>query len=348
LTGARLKQKNGGILENESESLEHIIPNALGGRLKSKDILSHYANQHLNETVDKKFVKIFEAFCLRLELGRDRPATPSMRGKHSHYGVDVIFKNNRFYPTKPVFDEQNMVIYADSEKTGHNYRTHLLAKGKIAAADAVRVFDDMAGSIELKFELDNKVFNQGFAKIAVGFATLKGVAREYLRSAVDIEKNRLREDIILIPSVPKSHIEQEFELQVRKGSHYPVHGLVLYGSRKDRLLYCHVELFSAFQWHVILDDNYEGEDIFHSYIHQLSMDSEITLNEYLCSVLSEESGRALAPCYKRITKNDAVNLRTRHIIGSDMMRKYTYFKFNSLCAFSNMIYLRRKMAILGL
>jgi len=57
LTGARLKQKNGGILENESESLEHIIPNALGGRLKSKDILSHYANQHLNETVDKKIRK---------------------------------------------------------------------------------------------------------------------------------------------------------------------------------------------------------------------------------------------------------------------------------------------------
>ncbi|MBD9581248.1 hypothetical protein IB269_07675 [Delftia sp. DLF01] len=343
-----LKIKSESTSENDLESLEHILPNALGGKLKSKDILSHFSNQKLNNFIDKEFVKIFESFCLRLELEKDRKTTPSMRGIHNAYGADVIFKKNRFYPSKPIFDQDKKIIYADSKKTGNDYKKFLLKEGKITNSDVIEVLDDMAGGIELKFTLDNKIFKQGLAKISAGFAALKGVPRESMRDVIDIKNKEFREKIIIIPSIPKSHVELKFERNALNGPHYPIHGLVLTGSKNDRLLYCHVELFSAFQWYVVLDDNYEGEDIRHTYAHQLIGDSEITINEYLEGVVGKEQGDILAMNYKYISRDEAYKFQAIHSNGNLDLRKYTYFKFNSLSAFANMVFLKRKMELLSL
>lgn len=348
LTGTDLKIKSESTSEKDLESLEHIIPNALGGKLKSKDILSHFSNQKLNNSIDKEFVKIFESFYLRLELEKDRKTSPSMRGVHNGYETDVIFKNNRFYPSKPIFDQHKKIIYADSEKTGNDYKKLLLKEGKITNSDVIEIFDDIAGGIDLKFTLDNKIFKQGLAKISAGFAAFKGIPREFMREVIDIENKEFQERIIVVPSIPKSHIELEFEKNALNGPHYPIHGLVLIGSKNERMLYCHVELFSAFQWYVILDDNYEGEDIRHTYAHQLIGNSEISINEYLEGVVGKEKGSTLAMNYKHISRDDAYKFQAIHSSGNLKLREYTYFKFNSLSAFSNTTFLRRKMALLGL
>lgn len=346
LTGEKLKAKEPDVTHDDSESLEHIIPNALGGKLKSSDILSHKGNQDLNTLIDVPFTKIFEGFCLRLDLNKDRKTSPSMRGLHVGYDADVVFKNNRYYPAKPFFDDEKNVIYADSQKTGENYKKYLLKNNKITALDKIAIFDDMAGNIHLKFALDNKVFKQGLAKIAAGFASINKVSRENLKDVIDLESKSFREKIIVAPSVPTNDLERRFELQASKSSHYPMHGLVLSGSKSERFLYCHVELFSAFQWYVLLDDDYEGEDIHHTYAHQLVDGRDIDFLEYFGGVLTAQESNTLALNYKRISRQAMIWAANLH--GQASLREYTHFKFNSLAAFANYVFLHRKAESLGL
>jgi len=346
LTGKELKKKECDPPEDDSESLEHVIPNALGGKLKSRDILSHKANQELNNLIDKEFVKIFDSFCLRLGLDKDRKTTPSMLGLHNGYDVDVVFKNDRYYPKKPFFDPEKKVIYADSLRTGKNYKIHLSKSGQIAESDDVKIFDDMAGGIELKFSLDNKVFKQGLAKIAAGFASIKKVPRKNLKMVIDIGTKKFRDKIIVAPSIPASPLENDFEMKASKSAYYPIHGLVLSGSKTERLLYCHIELFSTFQWYVLLDDDYDGEDIHHTYAYRLIDNSDIDFSEYFNSILTKENSDLLAASYKRISLMQMIEFQRRY--SEPSLREYTYFKFNSMAAFANYVFLKRKAESLGL
>lgn len=346
LTGKELKAKISDIPQDDSESLEHIIPNALGGKLKSRDILCHKGNQDLNRLIDIPFTKIFESFCLRLDLNKDRKTSPSMRGLHADYAVDVVFKNDRYYPAKPFFDDEKKIIYADSIKTGENYKKHLLNKNRIIESDQITILDDMAGGIDLKFILDNNVFKRGFAKIAAGFASINNVSRENLKSVIDLESNTFHEKIVVAPSIPANDLERKFEFQVSKSCHYPIHGIVLSGSKQERLLYCHVELFSAFQWYVLLDDNYEGEDIHQTYAYRLVDGTDIDFSEYFNSVLTSQESNALTATYKRISRQQMI--WAEKFFGQMSLREYTHSKFNSLSAFANYAFLHRKAASLGL
>ena len=61
LTGKTITEKDHPN-KDDHKSLEHIIPNALGGKIASNYVLTFRANQQLNEEIDKEFTKIFTAF----------------------------------------------------------------------------------------------------------------------------------------------------------------------------------------------------------------------------------------------------------------------------------------------
>ncbi|AWB06353.1 hypothetical protein A6A40_14650 [Azospirillum humicireducens] len=346
LTGKTLKAKRKDLQEDESESLEHIIPNALGGKLSSLRILSHKANQDLNDLIDKRFVKIFEGFCLRLEIEKDRKTTSSLRAVHDGYNVDVVLKNNRYYPRKPFFDPDKKAIYADSQKTGENYKTYLIKKGDISESEEVEIFDDISGEFKIGFSLDNSVFSKGIAKISAGFATFHGVPRDNIIDVIDIKNHMFHDKLLIAPSIPMNGIEAEFEEKVQKSHYYPVHGLVLYGSKEDRILYCYVELFSAFQWYVMLDSDYNGEDIHRTYTYSIIDGSEISLDDYIGSLLTGDEASSLLKTYKIISRQNFIELNRSS--GTQKTKNYTFSKFNALSSFSNYVFITKKAKLIGL
>lgn len=340
LTGVPLRKKRGEEIDDDCESLEHIIHNALCGTLSSSQILSHRANQDLNKLIDTKFVKMFEALCFRLDFDRDRPGTSRLRGSHQDYLVDVIFKEDRFFPVKPHFDELRRLIYADSIRTGQNYKKHLVNTKVISEGEEIHILDDMAGNICLPFSVDNRTFKQGFAKIAAGYAAKCGISRENMKMVIDTDRNAFRDQIFLVPSFPASQLEHDFESKAFQSASYPIHSLVLVGSKMERLLYCHVELFSAFQWYVLLDDDYDGDDIFHSYACRLSDGAEIDFSEYFRYVLTEQESADLASRYKRVGLLKIAEF-SRASKGPHL-KQYNHFKFGALSAFANYRFLVRK------
>ena len=79
LTGVELDESN--------RSLEHILPNALGGALHSKDILCAAANQLLSEQIDTPFNEIFAGTHRRLPLKKDRPSAAALEGHHAEHDI---------------------------------------------------------------------------------------------------------------------------------------------------------------------------------------------------------------------------------------------------------------------
>ncbi|WGZ91034.1 MAG: HNH endonuclease [Candidatus Thiocaldithrix dubininis] len=335
LTGKTITEKDHPN-KDDHKSLEHIIPNALGGKIASNYVLTFRANQQLNEEIDKEFTKIFTAFVARLPINKDRNSTPSVSAFHPEYQTDVFFKNGRFFPKKPFFDDEKRIIYADSEKNGKNYRAYLEREGKVSKGETIRIMDDLAGDIEIPFQLGNVIFKKGFAKIAAGFATLKGVSRNNLSDVIDLTSNKIKDKIILSPFIPNAS-ELLFESNKYKSINYPVHSLVLVGSKSQQFLYCYVDLFSAFQFYVLLSQDYAGNDIYEAYTYDILNDKEINHNDYIKSIpnvpasLVDEKYRVISPI-------DFIKNTHR----ADETRIYCHDNFYKLASFVNYTFINQK------
>lgn len=346
LRGKRLKSSEVVSKDNpDRESLEHIIPNAIGGKLKSKNILSHAGNQQLNDKIDTEFVKIFTSFTTRLSLNKDRKSNPSMSAFHVDHRLNVIFKDGRYFPVSPYFDEESGTIYAYPLKNAKNYKKHLINTGVISESDDIKLADDMAGKIEMPFGLGNQNFKQGMAKIAIGYASLNGIAREQLTSVLDVENNSILNQILLVPSLPTSQSEEFFERNVVNSVHYPCHTLTLCGH--DGILYCHIELFNAFQWYVILSEDYQGDNIFQAYTHDLLNDQEISRADYIASVKMP----AELPKIKELRKLPPALLNHIAYVAAtkkETLKSYNHYKFNQLSEFTKRHFVYNKAISLGL
>lgn len=342
LTGNEIKEKT---LEtsDDAESLEHIIPNALGGRLSSRRILTHKANQDLNSDIDVPFMKIFESFMARLNLKKDRKTTASTSALHIDSSKEVVVKDGRFFPRKPFYDKNKKTIYADSKKTGENYRKHLLKEKIITEEDVVAIFDDLAGEFSIDFKLDNRSFKRGLAKIAAGYAAFHGVSRENLKGVVDTEQKKFREQIVVAPSIPSSPQEIIFEEASYLSDFYPIHSLVLCGNKSEKILYCYVELFSAFKWYVALDSQYEGEDMHEIYIYDVLGGREIDYKTYATSISKDFDFKKLESEY-RVTPIGIFS----SFLDVDKLKALNHQRFNMLSAFVNHTYLAEKAKGLGL
>ncbi|MDW3098675.1 MAG: HNH endonuclease [Alphaproteobacteria bacterium] len=64
-------------LSAANHSVAHVIPNALGGRLKLKNVLCRDCNTKLDEVADNALVEAFSAWPTLLGIARDRGANPA-------------------------------------------------------------------------------------------------------------------------------------------------------------------------------------------------------------------------------------------------------------------------------
>jgi len=338
LTGAEITEDN--------KSLEHILPNALGGQLKSRSILCSEANLQLSELIDTPFNKIFELIHRRLPLDKDRPSNTGIVGIHQKHKEEIIFKGNKCFPLKPIFDNEKNVLYAQSEKIGNGYIGYLKKSGVIKPDQEVKIWTDLAGEYRFNFKIDETIFPLGFAKIAAGFATLKGVDRSNLKSILNLTKNEFRNDILLIPFFPVTPQDVIFEQNTHKSIHYPLHTILLKGSHKDKILYCFIELFSTFQYIVIVDDDYQGEDIYHKYFYDLLNSEEIDYEKYLDSVIDNPVFRNILLDYKDFSSENIKSIQNIRKTSRNTLNLYCFNKFHQLESFITFITLTKKMELL--
>lgn len=132
-------------LSEEKCSVEHIIPRGIGGRLTSKNIFCKTCNNKLGTEIDSDFVNVFHPILNNLNISK------KFQGKDI-LGI-VISSEYEYYEAKIKNNKITSMFDSSKQYVEFNPKKHRL--------------------VAYKFDLDNKSFRKGLAKIAFDYAIEK-------------------------------------------------------------------------------------------------------------------------------------------------------------------------------
>ena len=279
---------------------EHIIHNGIRGKLISRAILCEECGGAYSKD-DANFCKIFAPFVVALSdrmIPADHGKTDgnTLKGsifktpdvKEGDEGLEVTAKNGEVIPVQPFYtiEENKINVYAGKKRIKDYLKVltkELADKGDNIANYTIEQHTDIhnQGYIAYYFSKGNDNFNEefkkGMVKIATEYALHCGISRELLTEVISIDdKGKATIDYDrakLIPFIPTTLFDilyEDHRYLFEDG--YPSHMLKLFTSKyndgKTRL-YCYLDLFSTFQYYVLLNDDYEGEEISETYAQRL-------------------------------------------------------------------------------
>ena len=267
---------------------EHIIQNAIGGVLVSDDILCRSCGSYLGKSVDAPFEKMFSSISklLKIRIQRKSNKRSEIVGKLGEIDAIYDLNSDKIYPKKPffIYDEfSNVLKIFAGEHCIKNYsklqERNFTIKKKIKNITIVNITDlrdEYSDKFFFPFNINSQDFKRGIAKIAIGFACKNNISRIDLPNVLDCKNKSLREKIEVIPFVPCNLFDQHFEeYRYEYEENFPQHNLLLFSEMYagKRSLICFIELFSTFQFYVILNDDYKGDECFFSF-GQYLLDTE--------------------------------------------------------------------------
>lgn len=99
------------VLTTDNSSIEHIILNSIGGRLKSQELLCKKCNSLLGESSDKELSNQLSLFAGLFQVKRERGEHPPIKGGTTQSGKEYII-NDGYFPilSKPIVEIQEMII----------------------------------------------------------------------------------------------------------------------------------------------------------------------------------------------------------------------------------------------
>ncbi len=267
---------------------EHIIHNAILGRLITNNILCKECGSNYSAN-DAAFTSLFYPFVKRLEnfdvYCRRSTNSHEIHGYlHTCTGIskkEVVEKNNgEVYSTDMkcpdyTIDDanKNIVVTAPKERV-ETFRKQMTLKDAkyvnftFTSKDYLAQGNHIAYFFSEKKSRFNEHFKQGIVKIALEFAIDRGIDRTYMPDILNIDKKGyasvIYDCVDVIPYTPLTKEENEYEIRKHTFVPFPQHLLRLYNIENpdsSKSLVCYIELFSTFQYFVILNSKYEGPDI---------------------------------------------------------------------------------------
>lgn len=263
------------LLNGSNISVEHIIPNSLGGRLKSKKLLCIKCNNSLGNEIDSELGNQFNVFMNFFMLKREKGKYNSIKGKTENGeefildGIDIRSKPKIMVDNiqKTVSfkgnDEKELKIYLKGilKKYPHLDIEEIINttnKGKYYLNDPININMNFGGE---------KTF-RAISKILVNYYLYSGGEISYIAKFIDYIKGEVK--------AKKIWFNQEFkhsDLLVTEDNVY--HFIKIIGNSTENILYAYIELFGTFKAIALLNDNYDGENIDYQYFFNILKNKEI-------------------------------------------------------------------------
>lgn len=257
------------------KSEEHIIPNAIGGKLKTFNALCKPHNSDLGSKLDADFVSIFAHISKLVPISTDRQVGKKFIGRHIGHDIEVSITAEKIVPNYLKFVKETLTLYAPSKALLEQYLKKLESEGyDLKKIKCISEFHD--GKVEIFSGFENRIFKQGFAKIAAGFAAHNGIKAQEMN--LILENNSFIEDILLLENFPNDL--EIFMFPPNQTEFYPFHIIALHSDKTSKHLYCYIELFSKFKHYILLGENFEKE-IHEFYIYSICKKQEFKISDYI-------------------------------------------------------------------
>lgn len=252
---------------------EHIILNALGGRLHSKNLFCRQCAP-LFDKIDAELAKQFNPLANLLNVKRHRGQPQPIQAKIVNSGeqiyIDCVGKIRRLKPT--INHEKNgrlRITTGGNENklkeilNGLKRRNPTLDINK-ELKSAVKSKSSLDTQIKFHFEGSSDTIYRAICKIAMNFYVYSTREYSHINHLIPYLKGEEAIDCVKICD----SIYEFFPFSLTRGEVF--HSLIVRGDSEEKILYGVVQMFSTFQYIVLLSKRYEGQGFSDSYCFDLT------------------------------------------------------------------------------
>ncbi|WP_298903820.1 HNH endonuclease [uncultured Psychroserpens sp.] len=260
-------------INDKNETDEHIIINAIGGRLKSKKLLCSECNSDFGENADSALAKQLNSLSNMLMVSRHRGAAQPIIGDDpktgKKYYLEVGGEPKLFKPEitkKKNGDNEEISVTARTEKELRQILSGLAKKQpKFDLDEAMKSAEwqnkKLTEPLHFQNTIGGKDVFRAVTKTAMNYYMYCGGNRSQIEYLISYIKGETEQDIVWM-----HYVDSLYPLAEDKCYHI----LYLIGNPKERILYCYVEFFSTHKYLVLLNKEYDGRDLKQEYYFDIT------------------------------------------------------------------------------
>jgi len=252
---------------------EHIILNAIGGVLKSKDLICKSCNSSFGNDMDCILAKQLQPFSVLMNVERDRGTTPPIKATRSSNGEGILVypggKPETIDPEIKFYTEngqQKYHIVARNTKEANKILKGIKKKYPSATVtNSGEITENINEKITIECDLGGGAL-ESVCKTAIGYYLYSSNEQKHIQPFIDKFKER---DII--DQCNFCYLNKPFLCKLEDGI---CHSIAIVGDSTQELLYAYIEFFNFYRVIVLFSDNYKEENFYNIYCYNLTTKCE--------------------------------------------------------------------------
>ena len=304
--------------------VEHIILNAIGGKLKTNKLICGKCNHDLNEEIDTPLADQLNHLTNLLNVKRERGGSPEpLVGTSEKTGEEVkLISGGRPELMDPIYEveikdgKEIRNFTARSEEELRTYLKSLKKEGhdidiekEIQNAKRESVHP---GQVNLNVQIGSKESFRSVCKTAVLYYLHSGGQVEHVKDAIEFVKGSTAEDRVGHFNPPQS---------VNDIGSGVVHRIYIKGDSKEKRLYSFVEYYGTNGFAVSLNENYQGPDYEASYCFDV-LEKQVIQNPPSMPITTSEMHESVV---KKISSKPGMEMKLAKVLETAMNKQREEF-----------------------
>lgn len=266
-------------ITKDTSSVEHILPNAIGGKLKSKKLLCKDCNSNFGVSFDSELSKQLLFLSSFLNVKRDRGNHPKVKGGKTESGIDIDFlSGGKPYYAKPsvkTITKDNEVVLDIMARDKKELKQIL--KGLSRKHPQIDIEGILSKSIEEKAYLTEPV---KVSQTIGGEKALNGITKVALNYCIYNLKDfkPFKRTINTLKTNTKNELCKHYypeKTLYKKVAQEICHIIHIQSNKHNKNVIGYVEFFSSYSFIILLSDNYTGKNIKATYCYDLKSKKEL-------------------------------------------------------------------------
>ena len=255
-------------LDDNNRTEEHIILNAIGGVLKSKNLICKQCNSNFGDEIDSRLAKQLQPFSVLMNVDRDRGKTPPIEAVRSSNNEKIlVYPGGKPGSSKPevCFFEDNgqkryHVVARDRKEMNQIYKGIKKKYPSATITDTGETIENINEKITIEYDLGGEAL-ESVCKTAIGYYVHIGGKQEHIQSFINRFKKHDVWDLC--------NFCYTEEISIGKSEDGIFHSIAIVGDPQQKLLYAYIEFFNYYHVLVLLNDDYIGENFRKVYCYNL-------------------------------------------------------------------------------
>ncbi|WP_218048680.1 HNH endonuclease, partial [Curvivirga aplysinae] len=270
----------GVLITPENDTKEHVIPNAIGGRLKVKGFICNRCNSLAGETWDRALLKQVESLCLLLDIKRERGQVQPMVTIGSDGQKYILHPGGRISTNEPTVEvtpsqkKLDINVTARTEGEGKKILKGIVKKYPwldldtlLNEAKSISSYSPSNLGLQVQFGDPNGI--KSSIKTALAYAKILGADIAECNLALEVINGRNDRKIF--------GYDYKTDYVADRPKDTVFHCINVVSNPSEKILYAYLEYFSCYRLFILLSENYQGMEINDTYAIDPTIGEELHL-----------------------------------------------------------------------